>query len=169
MILNHNSLSAKLYRWFYGTNTMPTNLCPYFWKLVTAYLFALPLLILTLPAVIIHQEDADSVPTRIINSLLLYVMLASILSMLSVFGLFFAIPKSDTFYFNVIVCGFTFWGVGIVVGVVYAINKAHEKWKDYRYYKRHSMANPKQPKVNIVVEMVKAKYHKYCPKIDWKK
>jgi len=21
---------------------------------------------------------------------------------------------------------------------------------------------------NIIVEMVKAKYHKYCPKIDWK-
>lgn len=36
MKLNYNSFSSKLYRWIYysDTNEMPSNLCPYFWKLV---------------------------------------------------------------------------------------------------------------------------------------
>lgn len=165
MILNHNSISAKLYRWFYGTNVMPNNLCPYFWKLVIAYTFALPVLILTLPQTIVSKgKNRDTLSNRIIMGIITYVLLLGAISMISVFGLFFVLPEKEGLYLFMLIIGMSLWAISVVVGVPYLINKLLEKWKERRY-NRYT----EEPKVNIIVEMVKAKYHKYCPKIDWKK
>ena len=165
MILNHNSISAKLYRWFYGTHIMPNNLCPYFWKLVIAYTFALPVLILSLPQIIVSKgKDWDTLANRIIVGIIAYVLLLGAISMLSVFGLFFVLPEKNSWYATMLAIGISLWTISVVVGVPYLINKLLEKWKERRYNRY-----PEEPKVNIIVEMVKAKYHKYCPKIDWKK
>lgn len=165
MILNHNSISAKLYRWFYGTNVMPNNLCPYFWKLVIAYTFALPVLILSLPYIIVDKDNSmDTLTNRIIKGIILYGMLFLAICMLSVFGLFFVLPENDGLYFIMVTTGVGLWIPCVVFGLTYLISKLFEKWKE-RKYNRY----PEEPKTNIIVEMVKAKYHKYCPKIDWKK
>jgi hypothetical protein len=52
------------------------------------------------------------------------------------------------------------WGSLILVGITWAIVKTVE------YDPQKKSDNEKTD--NIIVEMVKAKYHKYCPKIDWK-
>lgn len=161
MILNHNSISAKLYRWFYGTDVMPNNLCPYFWKLVIAYTFALPVLILSLPYIIVDKDNSmDTLTNRIIKGIILYGMLFLAICMLSVFGSFFVLPERDGWYLTILTIGACLWIVSVVVGAVLLIDKLKERKFIYR---------PKEPKANIIVEMVKAKYHKYCPKIDWKK
>lgn len=161
MILNHNSISAKLYRWFYGTDVMPNNLCPYFWKLVIAYTFALPVLILSLPQTIVSKgKDRDTLSNRIITGIITYSLLFGAISMLSVFGLFFVLPEKEGLYLFMLIIGMSLWAISVVGGVTYLINK----WKERRYNRY-----PEEPKANIIVEMVKAKYHKYCPKIDWKK
>lgn len=168
MILNHNSISAKLYRWFYETNIMPNNLCPYFWKLVIAYTFALPLLILTLPYTILHREKHSSTP-RIVYSILFYLITFAVISMLSVFGLGFAIPEENTLYFIMVIFGLAVWISIFLFGVAKLISVLIIKWQSWRYYKKYIYDKPKTTKVNLIVEMVKAKYHKYCPKIDWTK
>jgi len=168
MILNHNSISSRLYRWFYETNIMPNNLCPYFWKLAIAYTFALPLLILTLPHTILNNGRHSSTP-RIGYSILFYLITFFVISMLSVFGLCFVTPEENTLYFFMVIFGIFAWILVFVFCGVSLIDKLVTKWRSYRYYKKYFINKPKTAKVNLIVEMVKAKYNKYCPKIDWSK
>jgi hypothetical protein len=54
MILSQDSITSKLYRWFYDCEKyeMPKNLCPYFWSLVWMYLTIIPSIILSLPLLV---------------------------------------------------------------------------------------------------------------------
>jgi hypothetical protein len=52
------------------------------------------------------------------------------------------------------------WGCLIGVGIGWGINKT------VKYLKLKKSDTEKTD--NIIVEMMKAKYYKYCPKIDWK-
>jgi hypothetical protein len=174
MKLNQNSLSAKLYRWFYGTNAMPSNLCPYFWKLVTAVIFGLPVAIFTAPHMIIYNgyESRPSFGERIGISAVSWFLLGGIICMLSLFGLFFVTPIKDSVYLHMIGIGIIFWMFAIVIGVVQLWKFLAEKWKNrnIKYDKDgYRIWEPVKEKTdNVIVEMVKAKYNKYCPKIDWK-
>jgi hypothetical protein len=56
--------------------------------------------------------------------------------------------------------GCIFWGCLILVGITWAIVKT--------VVYLESKKSDDEKTDNIIVEMVKAKYHKYCPKIDWK-
>jgi hypothetical protein len=172
MKLNHNSLSARLYRWFYGTNEMPTNLCPYFWKLVAAVVFGIPIGIITLPYIIIYKDkEGISIGEKIGGSLIAYVMLTLAICMLSLIGLFFVTPEKDTAYLNMVCIGIVCWTVGLILGISELIKRIRDKWEDRRYRKmrnEHDLpVKEKQP--NLIIEMVKAKYHKYCPQIKWEK
>jgi hypothetical protein len=89
--------------------------------------------------------------------------------MLSVFGLSFVTPEENTFYFFLVIFGIFTWILVFVSGGVLLIDKLVTKWRSYRYYKKYNSDKPKTAKVNLIVEMVKAKYRKYCPKIDWTK
>ena len=162
MKLDQNSLSAKLYRWFYKTDTMPTNLCPYFWKLVTAVIFGLPVAILTVPYMVIYHKDdsRNSFGERIVISLVIWFFIAAIICMISTLGLFFYIPNKSSLLWVMMAVGFCLWSCLILVGITWAITKTKEHLQ--------SKNSNTEKTDNIIVEMVKAKYHKYCPKIDWK-
>ena len=73
---------------------------------------------------------------------------------------------------HMLTAGFIGWGVTIVLGAAALTKWAKEKWENrhVRYdkdgYRIWTPVEPKQP--SIIVEFVKAKYNKYCPKIDWK-
>jgi len=162
MKLNQNSLSAKLYRWFYKTDTMPTNLCPYFWRLVTAVILSPLLAIYTLPYEIINykRRRLDTYGDMLGESLSCWLLIAAVICMISSLGLFFYIPDKDSLLWVIMGVGCIFWGSLILVGIIWSIIKTVE------YLKSKKSDNEKTD--NIIVEMVKAKYHKYCPKIDWK-
>lgn len=167
MKLNLNSNSAKLYRWFYGKEYMPSNLCPYFWKLVIAYIFGLPLLVLTLPYIILNlingDDNPDTIGSRILASAFMYTVTYFAIAMLSpIMLLFMKFPKHGTSYLHdLLIQGILLWVVAIVVGIYLLIRAMHNKYSE----KKFEDASYKKP--NIVIEMVKAKYNKYCPKIDW--
>jgi hypothetical protein len=162
MILNKNSISAKLFRWFYGTRELPTNLCPYFWKLVMAYVFAIPLFIITLPYAIIDKDSRNqSLGERIGLGIVCWFILSLLIAALSLIMLFWYTPVKDSFLESLIHCGFAVWATGLMTGVMWFIYYLGEKIKERRNL-------PKEEKrSNIIVEMVKVTYYKYCPKIDW--
>ena len=179
MKLNHNSLSAKIYRWFYATSTMPSNLCPYFWKLVVALVFGLPVFLITLPVTLLYRKDNHSFSERLGISIVVWIMVCGGVSALSVFGLFWKLPQKDTLYFHLVGIGIVCWLAGIVFGGIELFKYLKEKYQDRRYRKIRKIyydedgnripehIRQKEEKANIIVEMVKATYHKYCPKIDW--
>jgi len=162
MKLNQNSLSAKLYRWFYKTDTMPTNLCPYFWKLVTAVILSPLLAIYTLPYEIINykRRRRDTYSNMLGESLSCWILIAAIISMISPLGFFFYMPDTDSLLWVIMGVGCILWGSLILGGIGWGI------YETVKYLKSKNSNTEKTD--NIIVEMVKAKYHKYCPKIDWK-
>jgi hypothetical protein len=162
MKLNQNSLSAKLYRWFYKTDTMPTNLCPYFWKLVTAVILSPLFAIYTLPYEIINYKRGcrDTYGDMLGISLSCWCFIAAVICMISSLGLFLHIPNKSSLLWVMMAVGFCLWSCLILVGITWAIAKTKEHLQ--------SKNSNTEKTDNIIVEMVKAKYHKYCPKIDWK-
>ena len=162
MKLNKNSISAKLFRWFYGTSELPTNLCPYFWKLVMAYVFAIPLFIISLPYVIIDKDSCnESLGSRIGLGFVCWFILFLLITALTPIMLFWYTPVEDSSLEILIICGLLTWAVGLTIGVMWFIHHLGEKIKERRNLPK------KEKRSNIIVEMVKATYYKYCPKIDW--
>jgi hypothetical protein len=177
MKLNQNSISSKLYRWFYGTKELPNNLCPYFWKLVLAWLVLIPYSLVCLPVIIMEIYDKDykyndnSTGKRIGMSALTYFILFIIICMITFFGLFFIEPEKDSLYGFMGTLGAFVWLLSIVIGIVEGV-KAIKRWNYNRKIKYDENGyriwnQPKEEKTYLAVEFVKAKYHKYCPKIEW--
>ena len=162
MKLNKNSISAKLLRWFYGTSELPTNLCPYFWKLVMAYVFAIPLFIIPLPYVIIEKSSSiESLNSRIWGGFVCWVILFLLITALTPIMLFWHTPVKDSLLETLIEIGVFTWITGLIIGIMWFIHHLGEKIKERRNLPK------KEKRSNIIVEMVKATYYKYCPKIDW--
>jgi len=183
MKLNHNSFSAKVYRWFFMKTEMPSNLCPYFWKLVIAFTLAAPILIITAAYELFsirNQSDkpADSPGERFLFGVIAWVILCICVAVLSPIALFWATPEKDSVLWNLISAGFAVWAGIIIIGISLLYKHLKEKRDDAKWKKRnrHNVYDEhgnwvgyrhEEPKPNIILEFVKAKYNKYCPKIDW--
>ena len=177
MKLKSNSISSKLYRWFYVTKELPNNLCPYFWKLVLAWLVLIPYSLFCLPVILHELFDKNyrytdnSTGKRIGISTVIYGMIFLILCMILFFGLFFIKPEKDSLYGFMVTIGGLLWVISIVIGIIEG-TKALNEWNQRRKIKYDEDGyriwdEPKEEKTYLVVEFVKAKYNKYCPKIDW--
>lgn len=177
MKLKSNSISSKLYRWFYVTKELPNNLCPYFWKLVLAWLVLIPYSLFCLPVILHELFDKNyrytdnSTGKRIGISTVIYGMIFLILCMILFFGLFFIKPEKDSLYGFMGTIGGLLWVISIVIGIIEG-TKALNEWNQRRKIKYDEDGyriwdEPKEEKTYLVVEFVKAKYNKYCPKIDW--
>lgn len=173
MKLNINSVSARLYRWFYSTAQMPQSLCPYFWKLVLMWVFIVPYTIISLPCILMDLKDPDHKTTgeRAGVGAIMWFIIFMATCMLSWIGAFFAEPVKNSVWFHMLVAGFIGWGVSIIFGAVGLFKWTKEKWenRNVKYdedgYRIWTKPEVKQP--SIITEFVKAKYNKYCPKIDW--
>ena len=178
MKLNKNSISSKLYRWFYGTNVLPNNLCPYFWKLVLAWLVLIPYSLVGLPSIIMELYDKDytyndvSTGKRIGIGVLIYFVLFCVACALSLIGWFFIEPEKDGFYMFMGTLGGLIWVTAIIIGSIEGV-KSLSEWNQNRKIKYdedgYRIWSEPVEKTYLVVEFVKAKYNKYCPKIDWYK
>lgn len=187
MKLNHNSFSAKVYRWFFMKTEMPSNLCPYFWELVLAYTLSIPVLVVTAIYEIICMKDqknkpADTPGERFILGILAWVVLFIIVCLISPIALFWTTPEKDSSLWNLISAGLLVWAtvviVGIIIGIKYLKEKRDTSKFDKRIKGRRSVYDEDghwiryeyaEPKPNILLEFIKAKYNKYCPKIEWKR
>ena len=180
MILKTNSLNAKLYCWFYGKPTyeLPNNLCPYFWKLVLAWTLLIPYSLFCTLYILTHEifddkyENGDhKTGERMSVSLLMNGILFILFLMINVVVWFFVDYDPKSIFTDLLGPGAMLWTVAICFGVYYGIKALVEYIKEsriprdengYRIYPEY-----KEKKPNLIVEFVKAKYGKYCPKIDW--
>jgi hypothetical protein len=175
MKLNINSVSARLYRWFYSTHKMPENLCPYFWKLVLMWVFILPYSLLSLPTIIMDWKESDIKTTgeRMGTGVVAWLILFILICMLSVFGVFFMkFPNEKSPWWTMLTIGLICWGATIVIASLELIKFSIKKWKNrhIKYDKDgYRIWEPvKEKQDSIIIEFVKAKSNKYCPRIDWK-
>lgn len=147
------------------TSQMPQSLCPYFWKLVVMWIFILPYSILALPAIVMNyiserrdeEEVFDTLGTRLFVGLIFWVMLVTAINMLiTIFYLINPIKSLE----GPAAIGLCCWCISILVGGWFL---GKHLWEERIYSTTY-----REKRQNIIVEFVKAKYHKYCPKIDWK-
>ena len=177
MELSRKSLNSKLYRWFYGTKELPTSLCPYFWKLPFAWLFVIPNIVITLPHIIAFElfsrpyEVGEIKPLeRISVSFVMFLFLFGLFSMGMAFSLFFVEYKVSDKWLQLSISGAILWAFIIVGGIIELIKGIREKNIEKKVsLKFDSNGNyiKQELKSNIIVEFIKAKYNKYCTKIDW--
>jgi hypothetical protein len=182
MKLDQNSISAKFYRWFYAESkyNMPSNLCPYFWKLIFMYVFLVPASVFYLPTTVLKMEY-ESIAERVAKNLMLW--LALFVAFLALFPVtyFFVgwFPKKTTFEAWQIL-GLAIWIVAALIGITFGIihlikarqeKKRHKRrewiWDDNGDYIKNPDYVPYEKRPNLLIEFIKAKYKRYCPKIDW--
>lgn len=183
--LKENSITARLYRWFYTKQNMPNNLCPYFWKVVIMYLVIVPYSLWCLPVIVSKriqkiQETAEAM--RPLMALLFY-MLCFILfvALCPGINIFYKMPK------DFVTSGYVLYGILGIISFVVGIILFFEWLKDRRdkiEYQRELLENIKKqgldhkdfdieplttPAIFVILEYIKGYYKKYCPQITWNK
>lgn len=162
MILLEKSWHSKLYKLTYGKYSyLPTNLCPYFWKIILASILFIPFTAICLPVILfekIIKNDAPLIDDGYLDSPIIFVSFGVDIGLLLVtcmIAIWFV--QSDA-----LIAGA---GVGYFIILAIGVVKLIELLK--RNKKNSTLQIEETP--NIFVEFIKAKYNRYCPKIDWKK
>jgi hypothetical protein len=152
MQLSLTSWHARLYKWVYK-NELPSNLCPYFWKVILGIISVIPFTLLSLPALIISKDsrkDNNIFWNGFIGAVLYFILFLLFVTISPILYLF-GVPISDNMFFS----GITIIAFLLILLVAKIIDRIRSR--------------SKQKSPNIFKEYIKAKYNKYCPKIDWKK
>lgn len=161
MKANKKSIHARLYKFTYSSD-LPDNLCPYFWKLIAGILMFIPNLILQLPILIFdffnnlfNEKSDNNCGDRRTYGGSFYVCLL----------ILFLYGSTTYYWFKAMFNSYSYdeglANAGMIVNVIIIFFILR-----YFYYKlKSSKEHEEQP--SIILEFVKAKYHKYCPKIDW--
>ena len=172
------SFNSKLYRWFYCTNELPMGFCEYFKKLAIAWLFLIPVGLIGLPSILTHdfnslrngRYSSTEFGQRIGVGFIMYVLIYCVFTLFLPFTLFFTSYTKDSGMFMSCGIGFMLWFVAIIFGIIEGIKKI----KRYRYNKKREKQYDDEgnriiveKKPNIILEFIKAKKEKYCPKIEW--
>ena len=143
MQLSTKSWHAKVYNFFYTESGLPQSLCPYFWKLVLAIFVLIPFLILLVLGGI-----------TIIISLIVYLFHIK-------FSLFFSWRH---FKMLLLFIGIIVAVVSVVLSIGYVVGELMGK---YGNKSKSIVSTTKVKNPTILQEFIKAKYNKYCPKINW--
>jgi hypothetical protein len=178
MRLNENSVTSRLYKWFYGVSKyqgLPNNLCPYFWKVVLMYLTIIPYVLISIPVVVYDLFDKQykngerKTGERLGISAGVYIGLFVLATLISAILALFIKVEKDTLFEFLVVGGCLFWTGLIVIGVIEGVKHLKEfSTRDESYFdEQQDKWVVKKAKVNMTTEFIKAKYNKYCPKIDW--
>lgn len=158
MKINYNSLNARLYRWFYCTNNMPDNLCPYFWKLALSVLLFIPAFVLRLPVTIInltsYEEPDNKLGTCIGVSFAMWFVVLFVGHF--IYGNIHLIKYwMQTYSYDSYAATVT----GVVDSLIVLVLIFYYRTRKKRVYR--------EQKPSIIGEFIRAKYGKYCPKITW--
>jgi hypothetical protein len=177
MEINYNSISARLYREFYNTKNMPQSLCPYFWKLVFAWPITILLSPLLIPFWIINKLDkSDTAGIPVIGKAFIGAILYACLFLVFCIGVTIS-SMWVTYYTGTIWWQWYIGGFIVMFGLlVFGVILLARMLKDRRYQKRleerwdenGNYIPREENKPNLLIEFVKAKYNRYCPKITWK-
>jgi len=174
MELKRDSFNTRLYKWFYckRNGNLPDNLCPFFWQTVLMYLTIVPYSLYSVVIIVLeqfNQSDSNSVWERLGYATLMNIFIFAGWAVLFVpyFGFTWGWDTdSSGFWTALYITGGVCWFIGIVVGgwellkfivrsTVHGVDHAIESTGGYE-------------KTTMVKEFIKAKYNRYCPKINWK-
>jgi formate hydrogenlyase subunit 4 len=133
---------------------MPDSICPYFWKLLMAWVFVIPVSLFSFPAVIVEIITKESYGLgRLIMSVVLYIALYCIVSMVFTVLIFTNHYDSESIIVKMGSAGILIWVVAIVITVIETV----------KYFRNSDKVND-----SVIVGFVKSKYNKYCARITWK-
>lgn len=164
MKASKKSLHAKLYEFTYISD-LPNNLCPYFWKVIFGIVVFIPNLIVQIPSYFVmlfykKYEDMDCLARRV-GGIAIYFVLAAIGAYLFITINFIkAIFGCYSYDMGAANAGLIVNAFILITCMVLWIIFNRQKDKPEK-----SMEEEKRP--NLLVEFIKAKYNRYCPKIDW--
>jgi len=172
-----NGLNALAYRWFYGLGDyqLPSNLCPYFWKSVLMYLTIIPYALFCVPVIVWEIFDKGytngdrKCGERIGLSIGLYIAMFIVTSLFAALGLFFFDYAKDSFFDVISIPGILFWAFGLGISAWELFKFLGNRVTENKHYwddEKHEYVTIKS-KPTLVAEFVKAKYNKWCPRIDW--
>ena len=164
MKANKNSLHSKLYKFTYNSE-LPINLCPYFWKLVFAFIVFIPNFILQLPPIIF--KDTEDCKDKRDSGIIIYILLG--LLYLILFFNYHLIKAIFGCYSYTQECVNLAIGINTFIFVIVSIIMIDKyQYEILSLFINQNKDDSKEEKTpNIIIEFIKAKKNKYCPKIDW--
>ena len=173
MTLNENSLNANLYRWFYGKFNLPTNLCPFFWKLVAAWILLIPFSLFCSPTIVMDIFSGnftlgkEKPGDRLWISLVIWIGLFLVTCM----GLGIVLLFTELGGFTDMGrTGIFLWVIGLIIGTIYLVVDGYEKYQDSKKkYDEYGRRIYEEKTDNILIGFIKAKYNEWCPVITWVK
>lgn len=173
MILNENSLNANLYRWFYGKFNLPTNLCPFFWKVVAAWILLIPFSLFSLPTIVmdIFSNNFTLGKGKPDDRLFISITIWIVLYLLTCMGLGIALFFTELGDFgNMGRAGIVIWILVLIIGATYFFVSAYDKYQDSKKkYDQWGYRIYEEKTDNILIGFIKAKYNEWCPVITWVK
>lgn len=156
--VNEKSFHAALWRFTYKTD-LPWNLCPYFWKLVWGFIAFIPNFILQLPYLVYELFGGtkdDCSERRGLGFAIWFVM-----GLILLYG-------ALTWNWCAAMFGYNYNQIAANAGwVIHAAAAIITIYLLYKNYRKSKTIIEKAP--NLIKEFVKAKYHRYCPKLEWVK
>lgn len=139
MKLNQNGTIARYYKWFYMTDELPTNLCPFFWWLALSLLLA----VVMMPTIAIYRKMRELKAPYvewIIAGVFLWVAILAVVALI----IHFVTNPIGTSIF-----------AGIALSVAFITFITTRKSEAIKESKR------------IVAEKLRSAKEGYCPRIDW--
>jgi hypothetical protein len=174
MKLNHDSKTAKIYRWFYGldsSDNLTNDGCEYFKKLALALVLFIPLALITLPITLIGliYRNVYTIGERLGFMFFFCLVSFCLFAMGCSIAMFFVDWDKTSLICKLGPGGCLIWivviGVSLYQGIMYLIEYIKESRVERDEYGRRIYGKPKQD--NLLVTYYKATKEKYCPKLEW--
>jgi hypothetical protein len=139
------------------------------------YLTFIPYVLFSIPVVVYDLFDKNysngdrKTGERLGISVGVYIGLFVLAALISaIAAIFLKVDKGSLFEF-LVVGGCLFWAGLTVIGVIEGVKylREYSTTNESFYDSQQDRWVTKKTKVNMTTEFIKAKYNKYCPKIDW--
>jgi 4-hydroxybenzoate polyprenyltransferase len=141
---------------------------------VLMYLTFIPYVLFSIPVVVYDLFDKQykngdrKTGERLGISVGIYIALFIVSALISAIVALFIKVEKDTLFEFLVVGGCLFWVGLVVIGIIEGVKHLREYTTTNKsYYDEQQGWVTKKTKVNMTAEFIKAKYNKYCPKIDW--
>lgn len=175
--LSKKSWHYKLHELTYGEwKCVPNNLCPYFWKLVIAAIFFIPLSIYYLPAIIfislfnlIKKDPYDKIePIKDEGYFSINLLMTALGYDAAILG-FYMIDMWFVKWFYINNKGVKDMHVVVILGLVgWLITIGFLIYRIVIIRQERKQNEQEKDEPSIVIEVIKAWYNKNCPRITWK-
>jgi hypothetical protein len=116
-----------------------------------------------------YENGNRKVGERLGISAGVYIALVVVTALISAILALFIKVEPKSLFEGLVIVGTLFWSALIVLGVVEGSKYLREYSTTNESFYDHQQERwvTKKTKVNLTTEFIKAKYNKYCPKIDW--